>query len=258
MSWFKMIDTGQAVSSTQVGVAPISPADATKFLNGATTPTYAQIKDSDLSLSNITTNNVSAASHGFCPLLPSDATKYLDGTGLYSTPVGGPGPNDVYGITANVYNLVNSTAAQKVFGDLGATGAIFLAVGVYEFDLQMYLTSLSTTSGNMGFDLIGAGTALISNPMFQILGVDVSDPRAATSCQVAIAVTTTIGAPMLPASTGNGFGPRLTGVIRVTQAGTIIPAINLQTVPPVQGFVQPGTYFKARQIGTGLTRGTWT
>jgi hypothetical protein len=47
-------------------------------------------------------------------------------------------------------------------------------------------------------------------------------------------------------------------VIRVTQAGTIIPAINLQTVPPVQGFVQPGTYFKARQIGTGLTRGTWT
>ncbi len=49
------------------------------------------VSDSDLSLTDITTNNVSTSKHGFTPKLPNDATKYLDGTGAYSTPSGGGG-----------------------------------------------------------------------------------------------------------------------------------------------------------------------
>lgn len=81
--------TTNNVSSLAHGLAPKSPSDATKFLNGAATPTYAQVKDSDLSLSNITTNNVSVSAHGFAPQLPNDPTKYLDGTGNWSTSRGG-------------------------------------------------------------------------------------------------------------------------------------------------------------------------
>lgn len=55
----------------------------------------AQPADSDLSLTDITTNNVSASSHGFAPKLPNDATKYLDGTGAYSVPAGSVCPTCV-------------------------------------------------------------------------------------------------------------------------------------------------------------------
>lgn len=65
-----------------------SPADATKFLNGAALPAYAAVKDSDLALTDITTNNVSITAHGFAPKAPNDATKFLNGTGSYSVPAG--------------------------------------------------------------------------------------------------------------------------------------------------------------------------
>lgn len=80
--------TGDVVS-TRHGYAPKSPADATKFLNGAATPAYALVKDSDLSTSDITTNNVSTTKHGFAPKAPNDATQFLDGTGAFSVPAGG-------------------------------------------------------------------------------------------------------------------------------------------------------------------------
>lgn len=57
-----------------------SPADATKFLNGAALPAYAAVKDSDLALTDITTNNVTSTKHGFAPKSPADATKFLNGT----------------------------------------------------------------------------------------------------------------------------------------------------------------------------------
>src|SRR6185503_12648476 len=51
----------------------------------------AQPTDADLSLSAITTNDVSTTKHGFAPTLPNDATKYLDGTGAYTVPAGSSG-----------------------------------------------------------------------------------------------------------------------------------------------------------------------
>lgn len=68
-----------------------SPGDATKFLVGTTPPSFGSVHDSDLSLSDILTNNVSITKHGFAPKAPNDATKYLDGTGAWSTPAGGGG-----------------------------------------------------------------------------------------------------------------------------------------------------------------------
>lgn len=71
--------TTDDVSSTKHGFAPKSPADATKFLNGAATPAFAQVKDSDLSTSDVTTNNVVSTKHGFAPKSPADATQFLNG-----------------------------------------------------------------------------------------------------------------------------------------------------------------------------------
>lgn len=68
-----------------------SPADPKKFLSGANPPVYAQVKDADLAVTDVTTNNASTDAHGFLPKLSGTATTYLDGTGAFSTPAGGGG-----------------------------------------------------------------------------------------------------------------------------------------------------------------------
>lgn len=78
-------------STSGPGLVPPTPGDATQFLNGAATPAYAAVKDSDLATTDVTSNNVTIAKHGFAPKLPNDATKYLDGTGAYTVPGGGGG-----------------------------------------------------------------------------------------------------------------------------------------------------------------------
>lgn len=49
------------------------------------------ITEAGLSLSDVTTANVSTSAHGFAPKAPNDATKYLNGTGAWSVPSGGSG-----------------------------------------------------------------------------------------------------------------------------------------------------------------------
>ena len=83
--------TALNVTSSQHGLAPKAPANASKFLNGAATPVYDFVKDSDLTTTDITTNNVTTAKHGFTPKLPNDATKFLNGVGGYTVPPGQQG-----------------------------------------------------------------------------------------------------------------------------------------------------------------------
>lgn len=63
--------------------------DALAYLVGG-----AALAESHLTLTDITTNNVSTTKHGLAPKAPNDATKYLDGTGAWSVPAGGGGSNE--------------------------------------------------------------------------------------------------------------------------------------------------------------------
>jgi len=47
---------------------------------------WAQIDETKISLSDVTTLNVSSSQHGFTPKLPADATKFLNGTGSWVVP----------------------------------------------------------------------------------------------------------------------------------------------------------------------------
>jgi hypothetical protein len=75
----------QARQNSEGGSSIVGPGDATKFLNGEVTPVFAQVKDSDLAMSDTVANNVSTSKHGFAPKAPNDATQFLDGTGAYDT-----------------------------------------------------------------------------------------------------------------------------------------------------------------------------
>jgi hypothetical protein len=131
------------VTSSAHGYAPKSPADATKFLNGATTPTYVQVKDSDLSVSDVTTNNASTSAHGFVPKLPNDATKYYDGTGAFSVPAGGGGGGSLTAAAADA--SADTTVNSSTFTDI--TGAFqSLAAGTYLIEADLYFEVQATAN----------------------------------------------------------------------------------------------------------------
>ena len=114
---------------------PTPPGDATEFLNGASSPSYAHVKDSDLSLSNITTNDVSITKHGFAPILPNDATVFLDGTGNYSSPS-----------TSGVAS-VDLTAQQAAVSPTNlVTGAV---AKLYRISYYLEVTQAATTSSTL-------------------------------------------------------------------------------------------------------------
>ena len=77
------------------GNIAVTAAGATNtVLHGAGSgadPSFSAVVEGDLSLSDVTTANVSTSAHGFAPKAPNDATKYLDGTGSYSVPAGSTG-----------------------------------------------------------------------------------------------------------------------------------------------------------------------
>ena len=58
-------------------------ATATNFLDG--TGTWDTVKDEDLSLSDVTTGNVSTTAHGFVPKAPNSTSQFLRGDATWAT-----------------------------------------------------------------------------------------------------------------------------------------------------------------------------
>jgi hypothetical protein len=112
---------GQVVVGNGVGDLKVlaSPPNDTQFLNGAATPAFASVKDSDLSTSDILTNNATAAKHGFLPKLSGNSAQYFAGDGTWqAVPAGGAG---------TVTNALNLTSNAVIVGDGGTVGVKSLA-----------------------------------------------------------------------------------------------------------------------------------
>ena len=88
------------------------PSDNTKFLDGS--GTFDTVKDSDLSLSDITTNDVSTSKHGFAPKAPNDTAKFLRGDGTWAVPAGGSS-----GIAVGTTAVTSGTIGRIFFQGTG-------------------------------------------------------------------------------------------------------------------------------------------
>lgn len=135
----------------------LPPSDATKFLNGANPPAFARVKDSDLSVSNTTSNNASTLAHGFAPILPNDATKFLNGTGVYSTPSGGSTGSPFLAILAGPPTSADTSSdATK-----GTIYSVTAAIKIYALWMAHVSINAATFQGAI-FDMAGnvTGTTL--------------------------------------------------------------------------------------------------
>lgn len=152
------------VNNTRHGLAPVSPADATKFLNGAATPVYAQVKDSDQAFTDITTNNASTSKHGFLKKLSNVVTQFLDGTGNFSVPV------------VNSINVSFWAGETLLMGDvvrIYLAGGDYASKGYNQTNNTLYVARASadtTTYGNFVLGACTANTAYLGTATIAIAG----------------------------------------------------------------------------------------
>ena len=109
-------------------------------VNDAGVVSKAQPTDANLSLSDITTNDVSIAKHGFAPKSPNDATKYLDGLGAYSVPASGSGGHT---IRENGTDQTARTGLNFIDTDAGA-GLVTDDAGGNETEVNLSLYRLES------------------------------------------------------------------------------------------------------------------
>jgi hypothetical protein len=129
------------------------------------------VRDVDLSLTDVTTNNVSTSKHGLAPKAPNDATKYLDGTGAYSVPAAfanlakatQTGTNYTYLSTDTNKYVMRSNTGAAMIDTLPGTGTAVLPdktyLTVYNNDTQLLTlktASGATLDGSSGYFYLGS------------------------------------------------------------------------------------------------------
>lgn len=156
------------------------------------------------------------------------------------------------------YALTSTTATQKLFNST-TNGALTLPVGVYSYVCQFRLVGMSSTSGNISFDLLGAGTAVI-DPTSQSYTTGQDGPTLSPSTQSGEIFDGALATgPIVTASTTAAMAVRIRGMIRVTTAGTIIPSVALANASAAS--VKQGGFFAIQQrssVSSDTYSGAWT
>lgn len=164
------------------------------------------------------------------------------------TQLDGKQPKEIGVIQAADYTLTSTTSTQKLF-DAVANGEITVAANTtYLFEAYINLKSMSGTSGNGGFDIVGAGTATTTSIEWTSSFRDGAFDAAAGGAQYHSTVSASTGNITTAATATTMYGT-ITGVIRINAGGTIIPSVYLTTV--AAAVTNTNSYFKLTPITTG-------
>lgn len=162
-------------------------------------------------------------------------------------------------IRAAATRTFTSNTSQQAIFDSPANGTLTLETGTYLFEGLIAMTSMSATSGNGKFSLIGAGTATLGSILWQAYGQDA--PAGNTGAAIGGSwhvVATQVAANIVTAATNTATCFLVKGTFEVTGAGTLIPSFAQTTA--AAAVVSIGSYFKCNRIGgTSLTSiGQWS
>lgn len=174
----------------------------------------ANVTESDLSLGDNTTANVTTARHGFAPKLPNDSTKFLNGVGAYTVPAGVTVPSTSNLLAGNNAGGISDSGLDPttvIHGSIGSAGMLLYSDGFGTLPMagtswdntnqSLTITSLATTvvpvlhlvqtwnspstnflaalqvdvtNVNAGFGDMLANFTYNGNPIFQIIPAGVS------------------------------------------------------------------------------------
>jgi hypothetical protein len=154
----------------------------------------------------------------------------------------------------STYTLTSQTAAQKLFNS-STNGRVTLPVGVHFFECVFDLSSMSASSGAFGWDLV-AGTATIAGIKWWSTA---NKAALATAAAPQTTVNTAANTAIVTATTNTVGWARITGKVRISAAGTVIPSVSLGVA--AAAVVGVDSYFRIWQVAssaTAVTAGTWS
>lgn len=185
-----------------------------------------------------------------------------NGTLPFFTPFGtsrGVMPSEQFIVLGTPYTLTSQTAAQKMFNNT-TKGAVAVAVGTYYFECFYSLSSMSATSGSFGFSLNPTGATATIGSQVYISNAVKSGASIGTAATLQSTVQTGGASTLATASTQTVGYALIRGMVRITGAGTIIPAVSLTVA--AAAIVGANSYFRIYPVsasGSGaVTVGNWS
>jgi len=154
--------------------------------------------------------------------------------------------------------LTSTTAIQALFDSVNNGALTVVGSTSYWFECLFNLSSMSGTSGNTKFDVLGAGTATISSVAWSAMGADATTPGTAAAVGGSFTATNVSSGNIMNAATGTAMYALIKGILRINAGGTIIPSIGLTTA--AAAVVGINSYFRISPIGSNTvqTKGNWS
>jgi len=127
----------------------------------------------------------------------------------------------------------------------------------YFFEMSINVSAMSATSGNMGFSIVGAGTATFTSAAWHAFGLDSTTQQTAAAAGTSWQSTAGATGNIVTAAVGTSASAIVKGIFRINGAGTIIPSIQLTTASAA--VIGVNTWFKCYPVGTNtvISVGNW-
>lgn len=260
-----LADVVTLAAGDKVPVADASDLTATKSATMTEINTFVNASPTFTGLVTLPTGDGTTSPVNFpagtLKATPADGDIEIDANALYAcTDAGNRGVIPVeHIIRADATRTFTSNTTQQAIFTTPAGGTLTLETGTYLFEGLIAMTSMSATSGNGKFSLIGAGTATLGDILWQAFGHDnASQTTGAAAGGMWSVIATQTAANVVTAATGTALSFLVKGTFIVTVAGTIIPSFAQTTA--AAAVVSIGSYFKCNRIGsTSVTSvGQWT
>lgn len=242
-----------AISAQSVAAQPIDPANLAPKADPTFTGTV------NLPAGSTTKAPLKIATGGSLLTTPEDGAVEMDDNCFYGTvDAGNRGVMPIHHIIrADSSRSLNSVGTEQAIFNSPANGRLTLEAGVYRFNMMLYLTGMSATSGNFSIDPLGAGTATCGSWLYHALGIDNTTPTNAATQTGSFSITQQSVVSVVTGGTGTAAGVRITGTFEVTAAGTIIPSLTLVTAAAAT--LAAGSFFECWRVGstTMASVGQW-
>jgi len=224
---------------------------------------------------NFSTVNLSAGTTTVAPLdfvtgtnltTPAAGAWEYDGTAFYATPIASNRAVNVaehFVARTGTKTMTSNTALQSIFDNTTGTGGLTsgaLTVGAstsYFFEMSINVNTMSATSGNMGFSIVGAGTATFTSAAWHAFGLDNTNQQTGANAGTTWQSTAGATGNIITAAVGTSASAIVKGIFRINGAGTIIPSIQLTTASAA--VIGVNTWFKCYPVGTNtvISVGNW-
>jgi len=224
---------------------------------------------------NFSTVNLSAGTTTVAPLdfaigtnltTPAAGACEYDGKVFYATPIASNRAVSViehFVARTGTKTMTSNTSLQAIFDNTTGTGGLTsgaLTVGAstsYFFEMSINVNTMSATSGNFGFSIVGAGTATFTSAAWHAFGLDSTNQQTAAAAGTSWQSTAGATGNIITAAVGTSASAIVKGIFRINGAGTIIPSIQLTTANAA--VIGVNTWFKCYPVGTNtvISVGNW-